>query len=824
MKSVQDNILAAYGKLQLDQANEAATRLKVIDRVLQEVLGWTHDDISPEERVSEDGKTTYADYVLRTANNAIVVEAKKVGASFETPSLTVRKQKLTASFVSGALGDAIIQARDYARKLGVDFAAVTNGDAWIIFPAQRHDQVAFNESFALVFPNLISVLRDNYQDFVELLSRDAVVDGSLELSLIGRYENQFGSRKLRNAFAATHRTAPRNPVFPLIEEAVVTAFSDSIEQLEGELLEKCYVSTPETIKFDSRINLHISKRDHLFKTQPVRPMKASESVVLRQKLAESVAKVKPLAILLLGSVGSGKTTFLHYTRKVKAADLFAPKSSGNYPHWIYVDFRDCPEQASAIDFIYARIREYFIQDGYFKDYNRCIRKAYATEIEALKSGPLFLVAKNKEKFDEAITELITDDYKKVVPYIDKLLTHATHHSAIFLVIDNVDQFEHEEEQSRLFTETISLGHKLGVNLVMSMRGSTYAKHRNSATFDAYDFDPLQIDPPRISSVLSKRFALAKRLLEGKKGEFVAENGAHIKLENVAEIMDLVQASVLGTEIGNRIEVLSADDVRLALRMTREFLEFGYSNPGRALQIYREEGKYVLPKHEAFRAILLGNHSVYSEEYSPIANPFDSRLSITKAQLLRLYILSAVVNFASSEAFRHIDGTTIAENLRKIGFGDAITLAVLQDLCRYRFMHTASQNIPDMHSSFFPSRLGGYIVRDLIGYFPFLENMMFDTFIADNGVWEKLRAMSNEIEQEGNTVFRIKLRTERVRTFVDYLQRLYLPLQQESQKRNLVAEWCTNPFVENKGKLEDELARVERSAARNYGGSKPEGRE
>lgn len=815
-KSAHDSILESFRKVQLTQANEAATRLKVIDRVIKEVLGWTEDDISPEEHVSEDGKTTYADYVLRTANSAIVVEAKKVGASFEITPSSIRKQKLSTSFVSGELGDAIVQARDYARKLGIDFAAVTNGSAWIVFPAQRHDMVQFNDSFALIFPSLASILHDDYQEFVGLLARDSVVDGSLEITLIGRSENQFGTRKLGHAFTSRYRPQPNNPIFPLIEEAVVTAFSDSIAELDADSLEKCYVSTPETIKFDNRINLQISKRQHLFATQPTRPMKQSESNVLRQKLAQSVAKVKPLAILILGSVGSGKTTFLHYTRKVKAADIFKKKKDELYPHWIYIDFRNCEDQSAALDFIYSRLLEYIISDDYFKDYDRCIKDAYAKEVDALRSGPLFLVSRNKEQFDAEVTKIMTEDYKKVAPYVDKLITHASKQTSIFLVIDNVDQFELEEDQSRLFSETISLGHKLGVNLVMSIRGSTYAKYRNSATFDAFDFDPLQIDPPKISSVLSKRFALAKQLLNGKKGDFIAENGAHVRLENVADIIELVQSSVLGTEIGNRIEVLATEDVRLALRMTREFLEFGYSDPGRAWQTYKSQGRYVMPKQEAFRAILLGNRKVYSEEYAPIANPFDSKLSITSAQLLRLYVLSGVVNFASSQTFRHIDGTEIAESLRRIGFGDSIALRILQDLCQYRFLHTASQNEPDLHSSFFPTRLGGYIVRDLIAYFAFLENVMFDTFIADNTLWEKMRALSHRIEGTRNVVERVKLRIERVQSFVAYLEQLYLPLQMESRKRNLAAEWCGNPFDETKGLLNAEFERVLSSAQKNYG--------
>ncbi|WP_279485878.1 hypothetical protein [Aeromonas veronii] len=75
--STSAEILKAYQTLSLSDANESATRLKVIDRVLREILGWLDEDISPEEHVTEDGNTSYSDYILRTANTAIVVEAKK---------------------------------------------------------------------------------------------------------------------------------------------------------------------------------------------------------------------------------------------------------------------------------------------------------------------------------------------------------------------------------------------------------------------------------------------------------------------------------------------------------------------------------------------------------------------------------------------------------------------------------------------------------------------------------------------------------------------------------------------------------------------------
>jgi predicted type IV restriction endonuclease len=183
-------IVAQYNDLKLHEANEAETRLKVINDVLYSVLGWTHSDVHVEQRVSEDGSTTWADYVLKTGMTALVVEAKKVGVTFdEIPD--ARRAQLKGKLLKGATGDAIRQARDYARKLSIPFAVVTNGNSWVIFPATRVDQVAFEESSAIVFSTLKSALQDDYAEFFDLLSRQAVIDGSLENELLGRIENQI---------------------------------------------------------------------------------------------------------------------------------------------------------------------------------------------------------------------------------------------------------------------------------------------------------------------------------------------------------------------------------------------------------------------------------------------------------------------------------------------------------------------------------------------------------------------------------------------------------------------------------------------------------
>lgn len=574
--------------------------------------------------------------------------------------------------------------------------------------------------------------------------------------------------------------------------------------------------TPDRTKFDNRIKMHLRKKDALFSTRVVRPLRKQEAAVVKKAIESTASSSRPLALLVLGGVGSGKTTYLSHTRQIVTADFFEKQSDREYPHWIYVDLRAVASIENPLAAVYEAIFEYIKTDEYFSSWERCIQYAYAADIDALKRGPMSLMASSEEELRRRVTDMVMDDYKQNRPYVDRLIKHSAGKKPVFLVIDNLDQFESDAFQSQLFSDAVAFAIKTGVNLVLSMRESTFVKHRSHAAFDAFDFDPLSIDPPEISAVLSRRFFVLRKSLEGKSGSFVAENGAKFDVEDLGLFADLVQQGVLGTEVGSRIEVLANRDVRLALRMTREFLERGYTEPDKALAMHRQRARYVLPRHEAFRAILVGNQSVYSEAFSAIGNPFDARLSKSSSQLLRFFILSGLVRIGSEASADYVEGAAIRDVCRKLGYGDAAVLRVLQDVCRLRFVQTASHEMPTFASTFFATRLGGHIVRELIAEFTFVECMLMDTFIAHDGLWDNLKSLTRAISEERDKIRRLGLRVDRVKRFWRNLSDQYYLVVSEALRRGLPSEWCANPFSELENTFDVNCSYVLASVQRNYG--------
>jgi GTPase SAR1 family protein len=808
-------ILESHSKLRLQDANEAETRLKLIDRVIFEALGWTHDDVTVEDRVSEDGSTTFSDYIVKTAFSTFVIEAKRIGSS-ELVLPNKRKESLTRRLVSGDTGAAIRQVRDYARKLSIPFAVATNGSQWIVFPATRTDGVTFEQSSAIIFPNIESALGDDFPEFYGLLSRESVIGGSLETELIGQRENQFRERRLNQYFTRPFTKITRNSLFPIIEKEVLTAFAEDIALSDPDLLRKCYVDTPERLRYDRQIGMHIAKRDSASPSSPLRAITPQGRGAFSDSIARAEARAKPLALLVLGTVGAGKTTFINYIRNVKEAEKFKPRKDAAYPQWIYADCRKLSPSESPSDFFFGILFDHLISDDFLRDYDRCLKHAYKTEIDALKRGPLSVLAFDEKEVLREIAAFIKKEYDEKKPFCERVYSYAAQRAGIFLVVDNVDQFEDQTMQTKIFSDAIAIAQRLGLSLILAMRDSTFVQNKSRPVFDAFDFDPVQVDPPEVKAVLSRRFSLARELLTGKPSEFVAENGVKVTLSDSGKIIDLIVESVLNTEVGNAISVLSTGDIRLCLRMTRDFLRNGYSATGKAMRIFGETGRYRLPPHEAMRAIMLGSQPVYCEEFSPVGNPFDSRLAMNSAQLLRLFILNAMVSRGSIRSAPALSGEEVRAALLNVGFSPDIALHVLQDMCDLRFIFTTSHSKASFEATFVPSRLGGHIVRSLIADFVFLENTMMDTFIDNDDVWLNLKGLTDDVYSERAVTRKIQIRVLRVKAFYEYLTKQYAVLQAEAVRRAIGKDWLNNPFTDMQGTFNSNVSRVTTSASRNYG--------
>jgi hypothetical protein len=257
---------------------------------------------------------------------------------------------------------------------------------------------------------------------------------------------------------------------------------------------------------------------------------------------------------------------------------------------------------------------------------------------------------------------------------------------------------------------------------------------------------------------------------------------------------------------------------LALQMTRQFLQYGYTSTAKAVGVYQQTGRYQLPLHEALRAIMLGNQSVYREEFSVFGNPFDSRLGRTDMQLLRLYVMYAVVSCSSEKEFEGIPAKEVIELLERLGFSEGATETLLRDLLRFRYIFSRSHQAYTRESVLIPSRLCGYVVRELIGRMVFVETTLFDTFIGDDGVWDTIKENMRLIYRERNLVRKLGMRREVAGLIYDYLEEKLEKIVAEARNRGLPPQWCINALTRAKDAFRSDLNKALSSAQKNYGPS------
>ena len=773
-----------YGQLSLFDANEAETRLKVIDEVIFKVLGWHKDDVKIEERVSEDGRTSFADYILRTATTAILIEAKRAAATFPLPARRSRL-RLDGVLSEGGVGEAIRQARDYCRVKAIPFAVVTNGATWIIFPAIRTDQVSFEESDARVFRDLEDLTK-RFVEFWELLSMERTLDGNLEHEILGRGASELTSSNLRQMLPEPGYRLGRNALYEYIEPGISAALTDEALLEDVEALRKCYVKTSERLKYDTRLQVHLRDRMPTLGHTTVRVRSRRHEKKVEKRITGAPVRGPLKFIVLLGPVGAGKTTFLHYTRKVSGAAAIDGRIL-----WFFIDFKRATTADHPRQFILRELLRMIETDRDFDlgDWHKSIRPAYSETIDAMKRGPMHLLAKHDSvAFDTAVTHEITKDREAVEPYVEAVLKHGSSKWPGFLVIDNVDQLDDLGQQESIFMESQALARRMGLNVLMSLRESTFIRHRERPVFDAFEFDSFYVDPPNVIPVLAHRFTFAQKVLSGKRATLTTEHGMTVRVPDLSVFFDIVARSLLDEDTGLLIESLAGGNVRRGLALVREFLASGHTNADHAIATYLTQGSYRFPRHEFFRGAILGSFRYFNDAVSLLPNLFDAKLGSPALQLLRLNVIARLVERAARGLTEGAIVSDLAAVCLRVGVPEQDVLLVLQDLGRRQLCRSVDGLAIGSDSAVVPTRLAAYAIKQMCREFAYADLCSVDAAILDPDALHELQESTLEIEATQAPPERVILRKRRVEQFLDYLMRCEERWVVECKRRKLPAEW------------------------------------
>ena len=465
MKSSEE-CYAEFTRLQLEVRNlnlslhsESDTRAKVIDRMLTGVLNWPEDNIV-REPYTDAG---FIDYKLVTQRPVAVVEAKKIGDTFLLPPDVATTRALTVGGIirtAKNVKDHVDQAIGYCSAAGIQFAIVTNGPQWLIFVGSRTDGEEILKGKLVVFRSFEDI-HTRLIEFWSLLSYASVVDNSLRRALLPEALANANYRRVVDELHRRNDKVTRNALGPSLAPIIQQYMGEIAGDDARDLLRQLFVNSPSLSTMFSEvshsISLELSKTilnaNNISPSSQVSDLRAAAKSKLSKAL---VLKNRGEVILLLGRVGSGKTTFVDHFLCVEARKIF----KGHIV--VTLDFRDLVLGGEIKQFFFDRVRHVLSRNERFAELvGSNMRKIFAAEIRELTLGPLSSLAKsNHSKYEEQIAALLQSIYSDAPRYYSRSLKYLADKLGIrcLLVFDNVDQLDFTLQQN-----IFAFAHAISVN-------------------------------------------------------------------------------------------------------------------------------------------------------------------------------------------------------------------------------------------------------------------------------------------------------------------------------------------------------------------------
>jgi predicted type IV restriction endonuclease len=756
-----ENYLQIFNKFNgnIDFLNEANTRSRIIDAILIDCLGYNNDCIYRETPVGSG----YIDYELKVNGNThIVIEAKKAGSYFELPSdYNKRQYKINGSIASVKnLMDAVNQVHNYCVDIGCKFAAVFNGHQIVLFAAITLGK-SWREGYCYVFRSLEDI-KDNFSLFWNILAFENVRNGAL-ISYLEKNRSELYFEKILFGLHNQDENLVRNDLYTYIQPISDLIFSELLDEKRTEVLKECYVYGRSNNPLTNDItNFFVDKLPNFLNKYRVKEIIENESdagsfkkeFLQKAFLQKGNDTTEGALIVLLGGIGSGKSTFLHRFFKIVLGDH-------ENLIWFYTDFRTSSIKESEIEsFILQKMLE-----------------IWESKYEVILTQLLDKFGFSKDK----------SDLKLFFSKLFNLLHYCKF--SIALIIDNVDQHE-KNFQEKIFISASHLTDMLKTVTIISLREETFLISTKTGVFDAYHIPKFHIASPNFLSMIVRRVHYTIKLLKNKNIGFMRDIPEH-DLEKLIQYFIIIFSSLTARnnqskQLVHFIDSISVGNMREALRMFNNFLKSGNTNIKEIFdKLKLNKGTYQLSYHQFLKSIILGEYRYYCQERSSILNIFDFDTSLADSHFNLLRVLNYL--FLRENKQSGIGrGYALITDLITAAEEVSITRDVIYDsllrLIKYKLVECDNLSVTDLKNASFvkitPS--GKYYLGYLGNIFIYSDLIYIDTPISDKNVIDKLKKFVQSTE--------LSKRLYRMKIFLQYI------VDSETKEFCVHPEYATSDFT------------------------------
>lgn len=630
---------------------EADTRLKVIDRVLDEVLRWPLRETLAEPETASG----FIDYSCTVEGRSrLIVEAKRDDRSLGTERRQVnRGYKIGGGvFTAPAAKEGISQAIRYCGEKNAELACVTNGREWIVFRGNRlGDGRDTRDGAAFVFPDLESI-KQNFRFFYDLLSYDAV----RQLSYRPYFQEAEGQPIRLTTFNKALRPPGsakfiKNTDLSADLGSLMAKFFDRLTgDVDNDLLDACFVETKESQYADRQL-----ARIAEDMVSTIRDLETTDASKLTRLIRAVTEAHRHEFVVIVGTKGSGKSTFLG--RFFKSV---LPKEIAKELVVIKLDLKGSTGDSNTIvswldDLLLQEAEDSIFSNGaptydqlrgiFYDDYVRLRSGAWANQYETSREG-------FREQFGMWMEE---QRQRKPHEYIEGMLRFVVSSELKIPVIifDNADHFDIEFQQ-RVYQYARSLYEKTVCLIVLPITDRTSWQLSKHGALQSFDHQSFFLPTPATEQIIRKRIEFLERRIadEHQKPDdrYFVREGIYLSIGDIANFTRtlqhvFLQTSIISTVIGD----LANHDVRRALNLARNFAISPHLKIEDLIKSYIANTSVEVPVYRAVRALVRGHYDIYpSGQNDYVQNIFALNSDLITTPLLGVRILQLLADVPRNE--------------------------------------------------------------------------------------------------------------------------------------------------------------------------------
>jgi len=631
------SLIDEFERILAEKPNESDTRLKILDRMLTEVLTWKHSAILSEPPT----QSGFIDYLLSIGDRPVaVIEAKKSG---KLKPATKNQEKMVIALdgpVAKPLKDGIKQAIRYSAESGVSYALLSDGNTSLFFQSTRKDGRKPIQGKGILFPTIRSVL-EFFPAFHDLLSESGIVNG-LNISQLVDAEGITVSEAEQQYAVLPPSSSILTPRSELATDAASLFkefFSKISDSSDREMLIECFVETSESTHADFEIQKILEKV-----INNVTTLSESGTKAMQSKIERSIQLKISDTVLLIGNESSGKSTFVD-----RFFEHVLPRAVRNNCALVIIDFDEYHDADGPIsDWCNIQIRKK-LEEALFHNHHPSydeLRGIFFDEYQRLSTGSWKPVYESDKVAFRYQFGQHTEQRRENHPaeYVRLLLARSinVNQKLPCIVFDNTDA-RSPSNQDIIYQLVRALESSSPVFSIIPVTDRTAWRLSRSDNLRNFGSRKFWLPVPDAKEIIERRIQFIERKLHSSPkmaGDYFARKGIHVKLNDLTMLSSAVHEIFIGqTYVTGLIGRLGNFNIDSMLTLVEQI----FVSPEIAIDDLikaKISGEPITTDIErTHRALIKGERDRLDEKHNEyITNLFETDPKQPSSPLLSFYIL------------------------------------------------------------------------------------------------------------------------------------------------------------------------------------------